>query len=81
MSLTLPPRSIDISLADYMLYELVDVNNNLCADVIAQFPKLVALHARVGARPRIAAYVQSGKRCKAVNYYAAVWDNLPRPKQ
>jgi len=51
-----------VTVADFSLWELVDVQKGLFPELLPKFPALAAWHARVTARPNIAAYIASGKR-------------------
>jgi len=51
-----------VTVADFSLWELVDVQKGLFPELLPKFPTLAAWHARVAARPNIAAYVAAGKR-------------------
>eukprot|EP00696_Hemimastix_kukwesjijk_P017390 gnl/Hemi2/6058_TR2095_c0_g1_i1.p1 gnl/Hemi2/6058_TR2095_c0_g1~~gnl/Hemi2/6058_TR2095_c0_g1_i1.p1 ORF type:complete len:205 (-),score=84.92 gnl/Hemi2/6058_TR2095_c0_g1_i1:104-718(-) len=49
------------------LWELLDCVQRLNSDALAAFPLLTAWKAKIAARPRIAAYLASGKRPEQVN--------------
>jgi len=55
------------TIADITLFELLDQHLALEKNLLKDFPKLAGLHARVAARPRIAAYLASGKRAHRIN--------------
>jgi len=56
-----------ITYADLVLFELLDINLRLDAQCLDPFASLKAYHGRMASRPRIAAYIASGKRPTKVN--------------
>jgi glutathione S-transferase len=50
------------TIADLSLWELLDQHKPVFPTILSKFPLLSAWHARVAARPNIAAYINSGKR-------------------
>eukprot|EP00026_Physarum_polycephalum_P017997 Phypoly_transcript_19418.p2 GENE.Phypoly_transcript_19418~~Phypoly_transcript_19418.p2 ORF type:complete len:222 (-),score=32.16 Phypoly_transcript_19418:25-690(-) len=57
----------DITFADFVLWEMVDVSHGLAPSCLAHYPLLVAYHKRIAERPNIKTYLASGRRPHQVN--------------
>eukprot|EP00871_Galdieria_phlegrea_P000720 jgi/Galph1/1649/GphlegSOOS_G310.1 len=51
----------DATLADYYLFEILDIIKRQKDDILKEFPHLESLYQRMKSRPNIAAYVQSDR--------------------
>jgi len=51
-----------VTYADFIIFEMLDIIPKLLPNHLDAYPLLKAFHARVAARPKIAAYIASGKR-------------------
>jgi len=56
-----------ISIADFSVYEELDKTSRIFPDILSQYPLLKGFKQRIELIPRIAAYLQSGRRPAAVN--------------
>jgi len=59
--------SDNVTYADFLLFEMVDIMPKLIPGILDAFPLLRDFHARVESRPNIAAYIASGRRPAMVN--------------
>eukprot|EP00741_Cyanophora_paradoxa_P020646 tig00021281_g19927.t1 len=57
----------EITYADYSLFDMLENWSRINAQHLDAFPTLKAYHARMAARPKIAAYLASGRRPDKVN--------------
>mmetsp|Transcript_5332 Transcript_5332/g.8253 ORF Transcript_5332/g.8253 Transcript_5332/m.8253 type:complete len:215 (+) Transcript_5332:152-796(+) len=57
----------EIAFCDYLVWELIDINLKIAPSVLDSYPLLNAFHKRIASRPRIAAYVASGRRPTRIN--------------
>jgi len=57
----------EFTIADASWFEVLDVNLRILPKLLDKYPLLKGLHARVGSRPNIAAYIASGRRPKQIN--------------
>jgi len=57
----------DVTYADFIIFEMLDISPKMLPHILDGFPLLKAFHGRVAARPKIAAYIASGRRPNKVN--------------
>jgi glutathione S-transferase len=55
------------TIADASLFEVIDVNTHVSPTILDPFPHLKAYHAKVAARPNLAAYFASDRRPAQIN--------------
>jgi len=65
----------NICFADYILWELVDINLKINEKLLENAPALAAFHKRVAERPNIAKYIQEGNLNIPVNGAMAAISN------
>ena len=65
--------SKEISLADFFVYEVLDLLVHFDPAVLASFPKCAAFHMHIHTLPQIAAYRASDRCHKSFNNKSAKW--------
>jgi glutathione S-transferase P len=56
-----------LTVADFAVFDILDLHMRIMPDIIAQFPALSALHQAIAADPNVAAYLKSDKRQSKIN--------------